>query len=114
LTLNSKWDISLNSNGDIATTSGLYCDAQNVANAIRLFTRDAFLAQDKGVPHFALELGKMPPLSSVRNAYRKRGKEVENISDIQVDSLGVDIDTRRLTGRIILTNEDGNQASVTL
>ena len=83
-----------------------------MANSIRLFTKDAFLAQDKGVPHFALELGRMPPLSAVRSAYKKRGKEMDNIADIQVDALGVDIETRKLTGRLILTNEQGQNASI--
>ena len=48
LLLNDKWDIFLSPSGDIALTDGLYCDAQNVANAVRLFTNDAYLAQDKG------------------------------------------------------------------
>lgn len=114
LFLNSDWDINLNNNGDLATTSGLYCDAQNVANAIRLFTKDAFLSQDKGVPHFSLELGKRPPLSAVRQAYKKRGMEMDNIANVQCEDIGIDIDNRRLTGRLIVTNEEGQQASVGL
>ena len=79
LFLNDKWDITLDSAGNPATTGGLYCDAQDVANAIRLFTRDAFLAQTQGVPHFELDLGRMPALSEVRSWYRKTAVNVENI-----------------------------------
>ena len=79
LYLNDNWDITLDSNGDIATTAGRYCDAQNVANATRLFTRDAYLAQDKGIPHFAIDLGVAPSLSEVRSWYRKASMAVENI-----------------------------------
>ena len=114
LFLNSQWDIGLNSNGDLSTTSGLYCDAQNVANSIRLFTKDAYLSQDKGVPHFDLELGKKPPLSAVRQAYRRRGMEMDNIANIQCDGIGLDIENRRLTGRLIVTNETGEQATIGL
>ena len=112
LFLNDNWDITLNNNGDLVTTSGLYCDAQNVANAIRLFTKDAFLAQDKGVPHFDLDLGRMPAFSAVRSVYRKNARAVENIRDAVVQNLRVDNDTRALTGVIVATTEDGQSVSV--
>lgn len=112
LYLNQNWDIGLNSSGNITTTSGLYCDAQNVANAVRLFTKDAFLAQDKGVPHFGLELGKRPALSAVRATYRKTAKAVPNIQDANVESIGMDKSLRRLTGRILATTMTGEQVAV--
>ena len=112
LFLNDNWDITLNNNGDLMTTSGLYCDAQNVANAIRLFTKDAFLAQDKGVPHFDLDLGRMPAFSAIRSVYRKNAKAVENIRDGAIQNLRVDNDTRALTGVIVATTEDGQSVSV--
>ena len=112
LFLNDNWDITLNNNGDLMTTSGLYCDAQNVANAIRLFTKDAFLAQDKGVPHFDLDLGRMPAFSAIRSVYRKNAKAVENIRDAAIQNLRVDNDTRALTGVIVATTEDGQSVSV--
>ena len=112
LFLNDNWDITLSNNGDLVTTSGLYCDAQNVANAIRLFTKDAFLAQDKGVPHFDLDLGRMPAFSAVRSVYRKNAKAVENIRDAVIQNLRVDNDTRALAGVIVATTEDGQSVSV--
>lgn len=112
LLLNDNWDISLSTSGDIVTTSGLYADAQNVANAIRLFTQDAFLAQDKGVPHFDLDLGRMPAFSSVRSVYRKNARNVENIADAVVQNLRFDNDTRSLTGVIVATTENGQTVSV--
>lgn len=107
-----KWDITLNKNGDIVTASHLYADAQNVANAIRLFTKDAFLSQNKGVPHFDLDLGRMPAFSAVRSVYRKNARAVENIRDAVIQNLRVDNDTRALTGVIIATTENGENVSV--
>lgn len=107
-----KWDITINNNGDLVTTSGLYCDAQNCANAIRLFTKDAFLARNKGVPHFELDLGRMPVFSAVRSVYRKNARAVENIRDAVIQNLRVDNDTRTLKGIIIATTEDGQNVSV--
>lgn len=106
------WDIVLNKNGDIQTVSGLYSDAQAVASAIRLFTKDAFLAQSKGVPHFDLDLARMPAFSAVRAVYRKNARNVENIRDAVIQNLRVDNDTRALTGVIIATTEDGENVSV--
>jgi hypothetical protein len=112
LYLNEDWDITLSNSGDVATTKGLYCDAQNVANIIRLFTKDAYLAQNRGVPHFDLDLGKKPALSQVRAVYRKTAKQVENIADARVEITGVDSDTRTLRGVIFVQTISGENVSV--
>lgn len=112
LFLNNSWDITLDSAGNIATTNGRYCDAQNVANAIRLFTRDAFLAQTQGVPHFDLDLGRMPALSEVRNWYRKTAMNVENIRSAVVDITGIDAETRTMKGIITATSANGQSFSI--
>jgi hypothetical protein len=110
--LNDSWDITLDSAGNIATTGGRYCDAQNVANAIRLFTRDAYLAQTKGVPHFRLDLGVMPSLSEVRAVYRKTALTVENIKNAVVEITAIDKETRTLRGIITATTANGQAVSV--
>ncbi len=45
--LNDHWDITLDDAGNFPTTTGRYCDAQNVANASRCFTRDDFPGVDE-------------------------------------------------------------------
>lgn len=112
LYLNDNWDITLDSSGDILTTRGLYCDAQNVANATRLFTQDAFLAQAKGIPHFGLDLGIMPALSEVRSWYRKAAMTVENIQSASIEITGINQDTRTLEGIITATVESGEQFTI--
>lgn len=112
LFLNDSWDITLDSAGNPATTGGLYADAQNVANAIRLFTRDAFLAQTQGVPHFELDLGRMPALSEVRSWYRKTAVNVENIRSAVVDITGIDAETRTMKGIITATSANGQSFSI--
>jgi hypothetical protein len=112
LYLNENWDITLDSAGNIATTRGLYCDAQNVANAIRLFTRDAYLAQNQGVPHFSLDLGRMPALSEVRSWYRKAAVNTENIRSAVVDITAIDPETRTLRGIITCTSLNGKNFTI--
>ncbi len=110
--LNDHWDITLDGSGNLQTTTGRYCDAQNVANAIRLFTEDAYLAQNQGVPHFTLDLAVKPSLSEVRAIYRDAAIAVENIVEADVEIYGIDTDTRVMTGLITSTNEMGETFTV--
>ena len=112
LFLNDQWDITLDSNGDLATTAGRYCDAQNVANATRLFTKDAYLAQNKGIPHFELDLGVISSLSEVRSWYRKAAKGVENIQSATIDITAIDDDTRTLRGIITANVAEGDPVTI--
>ena len=52
------WDLILDDGGQIVDTAGAYGIAQNVANAVRLFTDDAYYFRDRGIPHFTLDLGR--------------------------------------------------------
>lgn len=58
LMLDDSWDITLNSDGKIKTATKAYAVAQNGCNATRLFTKDAYFDQQKGIPHFDIELGR--------------------------------------------------------
>lgn len=66
LLLTDDWDLTLDSAGDIATSTGAYSIAQNVGNAVRLFTNDAWFNPERGIPHFAIDLARMPALSVFR------------------------------------------------
>ena len=112
LFLNDSWDITLDGAGNIATTAGRYCDAQNVANAVRLFTNDAYLRQRQGGPHFSLDLGVKPAESEVRQAFREAALNVENIADVSIELVGLDTETRAMTGTITATSESGEVVSV--
>ena len=59
LKLNDDWDLFVDTKGDLSVTdktSKNYAIAQNVANAFRLFTNDAYYFTDEGIPHFLIEL----------------------------------------------------------
>ena len=118
LTLDADWDIQLDASGNIAETSGDYAVAQNVANAVRLFTNDAYYDPDRGIPHFALTLGRKPALSVFRTVVRQaalgvdgvRAAEVKDLALSQKDAQSPDgssVTPRTLTGDIQLTMEDG-------
>lgn len=105
-----SWDITLDSSGRIARSTQAYAIAQNVANAVRLFTGEAFFAQDEGIPHFDIELGKTrPALSVLRARMREAALNVEGVLDAQITL--DDVQDRKLTGEILLTVADGDKSS---
>ena len=73
------WDLTLDSGGNIATGTGSYAIAQNVANAVRLFTNDAWYAPDEGIPHFMVELGTLPEQSVVRSRVTQAALGVDGV-----------------------------------
>jgi len=109
LMLDADWDLTLNAGGGIATVSGPYAIAQNVANAVRLFTDDAFFDADKGIPHFSIELGHKPPYSILRTRILEAARGVEGVADATVT---FDRYERVLGGEILLTLTTGETASV--
>lgn len=113
LLLNDKWDIYVDGNGNIATTSDEYAIAQNAANAIRLFTNDAYFDQTRGIPHFQIELGKKaaPARSTLNNRMRKAVMAVEGVQDAEV-LLEFNEQTRTFGGEVILTTVNGTSVRV--
>ena len=105
-----SWDITLDSSGRIARSTQAYAIAQNVANAVRLFTGEAFFAMDEGIPHFDIELGKTrPALSVLRARMREAALNVQGVLDAQITL--DDVQERKLTGEILLTVADGDKSS---
>lgn len=113
LLLTEGWDLTLDSAGDIATTAGSYSIAQNVANAIRLFTDDAWFDPDRGIPHFAIDLARMPALSVFRSRVLAAARAVQGVADASLTITGVnDRNERKLEGYVTITTTDGVQIDV--
>lgn len=105
-----EWDLTLDAAGNIAVTTGAYAVAQNVANAVRLFTDDAWYDPQRGIPHFMVDLGHRPDASVVRNRVRKAALGVDGVAAAVVTVAGED--DRVLGGDIELTLTTGENASV--
>lgn len=115
LALNDIWDIYVNNDGNIATVQDDYAIAQNCANAVRLFTNDAYFNKDKGIPHFDIELGHkaIPNRSTLINRIRKAVLEVDGVNDVEV-SLEFNSTTRTYTGEIYVTTANSTTVRVEL
>lgn len=112
LYLDDRWDITLTDSGGIATTTGAYAIAQDVANAVRLFTDDAYFDTDRGIPHFDIDLGVRPAMSVVRARMREAALGVEGVETATPNIAPPDADTRKLTGTIELTTDTGETVTV--
>ena len=99
--------------------------AQNVANAVRLFTDDAYYDAGRGIPHFALTLGRKPAMSVFRAVVRQAalgvdGVKAADVKDIQLvrkdtsSPAGDAITPRTLTGDIRLPMEDGETYGISI
>lgn len=110
LLLDDNWDVTLDGSGNIAVTQGAYGIAQNVANAVRLFTNDACFDQTRGIPHFDIELGRVPSLSVLRARIRQAALDVDGVAEAEVSFLS--FEGRVLTGEVQITTTTGEAASV--
>lgn len=115
LLLNENWDIGVDDNGNIALTTGAYAIAQNCANAIRLFTNDAYFNRTKGIPHFQIELANKPApsRSTLTNRIRKAVMAVDGVLDTEIE-LVFDEKTRTYGGNVTITVEDGTNIRIEL
>lgn len=115
LYLTDKWDISVDDAGNIATTKGAYAVAQNAANAIRLFTDDAYFNATKGIPHFDIELGKKPAVSQsmLTNRIKKAVMAINGTTGCE-SVLTYDAEGRIISGNVVITLDGGTTVSVQL
>lgn len=107
-----RWDVTLDPGGNIATATGSYAIAQNVANAVRLFTNDAWYDPDRGIPHFLVDLGRMPEGGVFRSRVRAAALTVDGVADATAEMTGME--NRTLRGTISLTTTEGEEVDVAL
>jgi len=115
LTLDENWDLSLNADGNIEIATGDYAIAQNCANAVRLFTNEAFFDRQKGIPHFSIELGSsvMASMAVFKNAIREACLGVDGTTDCEI-ILNHNKENRLEGGQISLETVNGSQISIEL
>jgi hypothetical protein len=87
--------------------------AQNVANAFRLFTNDAYFFTDQGIPHFIIELNAHPKINILRSRLKKVALQVEGVKDCTINLMATDED-RALNGYAELTLINGEKTTVAI
>lgn len=110
LKLTEDWDLQINYAGYIVTETLDYAIAQNVSNALSLFTNDAYFDSDRGLPHFQIELGLKPNLSIFRSRMKQEAEKVDGVKNADIVELM--IQNRVLSGKVVLTLDNGNVINV--
>lgn len=110
LFLEDDWDLHVDPAGNLPVRFEAYSIAQNVANAFRLFTNDAWYFPEKGIPHFLIELRKDPRLNVLKVRLRDAALKVDGVKDCQIDLLN--IEERELSGMATITTTDGEVLNV--
>jgi hypothetical protein len=111
ISLEDDWDIHVTDDGNLPTVNSAQGIAQNVANAFRLFTDDAYYFGEKGIPHFLIELREKPRLNILRSRLKRTALAVEGVKDAQIDLMEVDED-RALNGIAQLTLFNGDKVNL--
>lgn len=107
LQLEDDWDLHVNDAGNLTQIVSAEGIAQNVANAFRLFTNDAYYFTEKGIPHFLIELKNTPKLNILRTRLKETALKIEGVKDCEINLMEVDED-RALNGyaQITLTDDE--------
>lgn len=110
LELSDEWDLQLDNSGNIKVVSDDYAVAQNVANAIRLFTDDAWYNPERGISHFLIELKKSPLLAVLKVRLKDAALNTPGVADASISLLTAE--GRDLSGIAFLTLTNGETLDV--
>ena len=125
LTLSADWDLTLTAAGTLSTATGDYALSQNVANAVRLFTNDAFYDPERGIPHFITDLGQKLNPAVVRAEVQAAALAVDGVKEAALKDIrlltaagavtgGEIAGARTLTGDLRIKTENGRAYVITI
>ena len=113
LHLEDDWDLHVGDDGNLSKDYNAQGIAQNVANAFRLFTNDAYFFTDQGIPHFIIELNAHPKINILRSRLQKVALQVEGVKACTINLMATDED-RALNGYAELTLINGEKTTVAI
>lgn len=113
--LSDDWDLQLDGNGNVETCRKAEAICQNVCNECRLFRNDAYFRYGEGIAWFSDQLGK--PLQKVvtESRLREAALAVKGVLAVQsIELRGLDSVSRKLTGTLRITTEEGDDGRIEL
>jgi len=106
----TKWDLVLDSNGNIALASPPYALEQDVASAVRLFLGELWYDTTKGIPYFEEILGQLPPVSLISSYIEKAALTVPGV--VSARCVISSFQNRTISGEIQFIDDSGRGGSV--
>lgn len=99
------WDLTLDSNGNIAIAIGASAIAQDVASACRTVLGEVWYDVTFGVPYFQEILGQLPPFAFLKQKLIAVGMTVPGVASISCFLTGPV--GRSVGGQMQITSADG-------
>lgn len=106
-----KWDLVIDSSGNIAMAAPPYALAQDVASAVRLFLGELWYNTPKGIPYFEDILGQLPPLSLLTGYIERAALTVPGV--VSAQCIIASFTSREIAGQIQFIDETGAANGVT-
>ncbi len=100
-----KWDLVLDSAGNIALGAPPYALVQDVASAVRLKLGSLWYDTGKGVPYFEEILGQNPPIKTVCAYIEKAALSVAGV--VSAKCVLNSLTNRAVSGQIKFIDESG-------
>lgn len=104
------WDLTVDSNGNIAVATEPLAEAQDAASAVRLFQGELYYDTTQGIPYWQSILGYLPPLSLLRALYVTAAETVPGVTSARC--FFTQFQDRELRGQIQVTTDSGQTAAV--
>jgi len=108
-----SWDLEIDASGNIAMASSPYAQAQDVACACMLWKGEAAYDTTRGIDYQSSVLGQMPAPSILQGWFQTEAETVPGVKSAMV-ILQHDRETRKLSGQIQLSLEDGSTTNVNI
>jgi hypothetical protein len=105
-----NWDLTLDASGNIATASGPYALAQDVASACKVFAGELWYDTDQGIPYLENILGQSPPLQYIKSQLEDAALTVPGVVSALCVLAG--LNGRLLSGQIQLIDTTGATTNV--
>ncbi|MFP1767247.1 hypothetical protein ACLEEB_14300 [Lonsdalea quercina] len=109
----SSWDLTFDAQGNIATASGGYAAAQDVASACLVFSGECYYDNTLGIPWKEDVLGGRPSPGYIAKKMEAEAKKLD-VVDQAMASIFFDKSTRQARGVIRITDTDGNESQATI
>lgn len=104
------WDLTVDSNGNIAMATEPYALAQDVASQCRLFQGELWYDTTQGVPYWQAILGQMPPLPYLKAQYQAAALLVPDVKTATVFIANI-TETRIVSGQVQITGPGKTQVT---
>lgn len=109
----NTWDLSLDSDGNIASATDVYQQAQDIASACRTFIRDLYYNIEEGIPYSEEILGGSEyPLALYKQNLEDAALSIDGV--VSAQALITTNDRRNVIGAIVFTNDNDETGRINL